>query len=309
MELSEYNDLLPAIPKGEQRAFHTWFIEHQDLVTWETFKSQGYQSVIKVKQEIEKHVTEITGKPKQLQLAFMPTEMARTSPFFPMNRKDAKDRPIYQNFVIENSWGRITVSGPRLSIYDESVLLSLLILARRHKSECFQTTYSELCDLMNVSRGANPYQAISDSLKRLAGAVVDTELYDSTNKKKVIESVTGVMVTHVRQQEKTSNIEVEISRYFLALYGANLATALNVDKRAKLKGDTAKALYRFIETHRQSNVPFGLLTLCHGINYNTDQPLFEIRRKIRAALAELKKQGHIKYWKIDKSDNVYIMKP
>lgn len=309
MELSEYNELLPTLPREEQRAFQTWFIEHQEIISWEKFKTQRYQNVVTVKQDIEKHVAEITGKPKQLQLAFMPTEMARTSPFFPMGRKDMKDRPIYQNFVIENSWGRITISGPKLSIYDESVLLALLILAKRHKNERFQTSYAELCDLMNVARGANPYRAIRDSLKRLAGAVVDTELYASISKKKVVESVTGVMVTHVRQQEKTSSVEVEISPYFLALYGANLATALDVEKRSKLKGDTAKALYRFIETHRQSHVPFGLLTLCHGINVNTEQPLFEIRRQIRIALAELKKQGHIKYWKIDRSDNVHITRP
>lgn len=306
MELSEFNELLPTIPREEKQFFHTWFMDFQDVVTWETFKSQGYRHIMAVKEDIEKHILEVTGKPQQLKLAFMPTSMARTSPFFPMGKQEMKDRPLYQKFTIENRWGRITISGPKLSIYDESVLLALLVLAKRHKSERFQTTYSELCDMMNVSRGANPYRAISDSLKRLAGAIVDTELYDSDTNKKVIESITGVMITHVRQQEKTSIVDVEISPYFLTLYGANLTTSLDVVERSKLKGDTAKALYRFIQTHKPGPVPFGLLTLCHGINLNTEQPLFEIRRQLKTAIAELKKQNHIKSGRIDKADNVYL---
>lgn len=306
MELTEFNALLPTIPPEEKSAFSSWFVEHQDFVTWEKFKSQGYRHVIQVKEEIEAHVLQVTGKPQQLKLAFMPTSMARTSPFFPMGKQEMKDRPLYQKFTIENRWGRITISGPKLSIYDESVLLSLLVLAKRHKSERFQTSYSELCDLMNVARGPNPYHAISDSLKRLAGAIVDTELYDSDVSKKVIESVTGVMVTHVRQQEKTSTVDVEISPYFLTLYGVNLTTSLDVVERSKLKGDTSKALYRFIQTHKPGPVPFGLLTLCHGINLNTEQPLSEIRRQVKTAIAELKKHGHIKSGIIDKADNVYL---
>ena len=306
MDLIEYETLLPTIPQGERQAFQAWFVEFQDLVTWEKFKSQGYRHIVEVRRDLEKHILQVTGKPQQLKLAFMPTTMARTSPFFPMPKHSTKDRPSYQNFIIENRWGRITVSGPKLSIYDESVLLALLVLAKKHKSERFQTSYSELCDMMNVTRGVNPYRAIKDSLKRLAGAVVDTELYDSEASRKVIESITGVMVTHVRQQEQTSAVDIEISPYFLSLYGANLTTSLDVTERSKLKGDVTKALYRFIQTHRPGAVPFGLMTLCHGINLNTEQPLAEIRKQIRPALAELKKHGHIKSWRIDKTDNVYL---
>lgn len=306
MNKNEFDKLLPTLPSDEKKAFTEWYAAHQDVVSWEVFKSQGYRHVQNLKKEVEAHVTKVTGKPKQLQLAFMPTKIARTSPFFPMSKKEMAQRPTYNQFVIENRWGRITISGPRLSIYDESVLLALLLLAKRHKSHRFQTTYSVLCEEMKVSRGANTYKAIGMSLKRLAGAVVDTELYESEQDKKVIESITGVMVTHVRQQEKTSKVEVEISSYFLSLYGANLTTSLDLELRAKLKGDNAKALYRFLQTHQPSKIPFGLLTLCHGININTELPLPEIRRQIRGAMNELKKHRYILSGVIDKSDNVYI---
>ena len=225
-----------------------------------------------------------------------------------MSRKEMKDRPTYKDVILDNPWGKITIAGPKLSIHDESVLLALLLLAKKYKNNRFQTTYGELCKLMVTSRGKTQYTAIKASLKRLAGAVVDTDLYDTKGKKKeVTRSITGVMVPMVDQQEKTSKIEIEISKYFLALYGKNLTTALDVDERAALKGDIAKALYRFLRTHDPSPIPFGLLTLCKGLNLNTEQPLREIRRKIRTALKELCKKGHVKRgWKIDRSDNVHI---
>ena len=307
MDKAEFDKLLPSLPREEHKAFQEWFIAYQDFTTWDEFKSKGYRHVMEVKDDIEKHILDVTGKPQQLKLAFMPTTIARTSPFFPMSKAEMKNRPLYQDFVIENRWGRITISGPRLSIYDESVLLTLLVLAKKHKSDHIQTSFSEMCETMGVARGANTYAAISASLKRFRQAVIDTELYKKdSEKKEVARLIGGAIVSSVDQETESGKIKVTLNPYFLALYGANLTTSLDVGERAKLKGDTTKALYRFIQTHKPGSVPFGLLTLCHGINLNTEQPLFEIRKQIRPALTELKKHGHIKSWKIDQVDNVYI---
>ncbi len=307
MDKKEYDEMLPSIPREQQSYFQNWYIAHQDAVTWQQFKSKGYQHVVKVKKEVEKHVQKVTGKPKQLKLAFMPTEMARTSPFFPMRRKDMQDRPLYVDFVIENTWGRITFSGPRLSISDESVLLALCFLAKKHKSEHFQTSYPELCKIMGISRGKNPYTAIRKTLDRLTMSVVKTELFEQENAvKEVSRSISGAIISNVDQQLKSSKVTITLSSYFLSLYAANLTTSLDMEQRSKIKGDTAKALYRFLQTHDPSKIPFGLLTLCHGINVNAEQPLADIRKQIRTALKELRKNKHINNWKIDKADNVHI---
>lgn len=307
MDQAEYNKLLPAIPTEERQAFQAWFIEHQDFVTWEQFKSQGYKQVAAVKEDIEKHILAVTGKPQQLKLAFMPNEMARTSPFFPMSRSEMKDRPLYQDFVIENRWGRISITGPRLSIGDESVLLALLVLAKRHKNDKFKTSCAELCEIMGITRGKNQYAAISATLDRLTSAAINTELFKAgSEKKEVTRWIKGTILSNVDFETESSKVGVTLNPYFLGLYAANLTTSLDVIERSKLKGDTAKALYRFIQTHKPGPVPFGLLTLCLGINLNVDQPLFEVRRQIKTAIAELKKHGHIKSGRIDKSDNVHL---
>ena len=307
MDQAEYNKLLPELPSEERQAFQVWYVEHQDFVTWEQFKGQGYKQITAVKEDIEKHILQVTGKPHQLKLAFMPNEMARTSPFFPMSRSEMKDRPLYQDFVIENRWGRISISGPRLSIGDESVLLALLVLAKRYKKDRFKTSCSELCELMGISRGSNQYTAISATLDRLVSAAINTELFKAgSEKKEVSRWIKGTILSNVDFETETGKIEVVLNPYFLGLYAANLTTTLDVVERSKLKGDTAKALYRFIQTHEPGPVPFGLLTLGLGINLNVEQPLFEIRRQLKTAIAELKKHGHIKEGRIDKSDNVHF---
>lgn len=309
MDKAEFDKLLPTIPPEERRAFQDWFVAYQDYTTWEKFQSQGYKHVMKVSDDIEKHILQITGKPQQLKLAFMPTTMARTSPFFPMSKQEMKERPQEKDLIIENNWGRITFSGPRLSIYDESVLLGLLVLAKRQKDNIVKTSYSELCETMSITRGKNQYAAISSALERLKKSSIYTVLYKADSEKKEVARVIdgGIIGTVDRETEtQTGKINIELNSYFLGLYAANLTTSLNVDERAKLKGDTTKALYRFIQAHKPGPVPFGLLTLCLAINLDTEQPLKEIRRQIKTALAELKKHGHIKKGSIDKADNIYL---
>ena len=310
MDLVEFNELLPTLPKEERRAFQSWFIEHQEIISWDNFKSQGYQSVVKAKEAIEQHILKITGKPEQLKLAFMPTTMARTSPFFPISKQEMKNRTLYQDFVIENRWGRITISGPKLSIYDETVLLALLVLAKRHKTDKFQTSCAELCEVMGITRGKNQYAAISATLDRLTAASINTELFKpGSDKKEVARWIKGTILSNVDFEADSASFEVALNQYFLGLYAANLTTSLDVIARSQLKSDIAKALYRFIQTHKPGPVPFGLLTLCLGINVDIEQPLFKIRQQIRKALAELKNHGHIKKGsRIDRNDNVHILR-
>lgn len=305
MNQQEFDELLPAIPREHHRAFTAWFVEYQDIISWDKFKDQGYKPAEIARKDIEQHITKTTGNPKQLQLSFMPTSMGRTSPFFVMNKKDMTVRTMYQDFVIENPWGKITVSGPRLSIFDESVLLALLALAKKHKSVVFSTSYSEICEQMDVSRGGGQYISIRDSISRLRKTSTETLLTKGKQKEEV-KSFAGSILNQVDQDFVKKKIDVSLNPHFLILYGANLTTSLNMEERAKLKGDATKAMYRFLQTHSPSSHRFHLITLAHAVNIDVDQPLKTIRKQLRASLAELRKYGHVYRWSIDKNDNVNI---
>lgn len=51
---------------------------------------------------------------------------------------------ITEPIMIENPWGRIISRNRKLSIYDETVLLSLLMLLKKYNSSTFQTSLYEL---------------------------------------------------------------------------------------------------------------------------------------------------------------------
>ena len=76
-----------------------------------------------IKKELVKHAPE----QKQQIFSFMLTEMTRISPFFPLSKRKMRDRPL-ERLTWNNAWGRFTVTGERLSIHDEAVLLAVLVL-------------------------------------------------------------------------------------------------------------------------------------------------------------------------------------
>ena len=304
----EYELILQGLSGPEKAHCQRWWIEFSDYVSWEDYKQKGYRHLAEVVKEVQDHVQKATGKPLQLKLAFMPTEIARTSPFFPMGRVEKTNRPIYNDFIINNSWGTISISGQKLSIQDESVLLAILFLVKKHKTEKISTDYSAICNIMGISRGLNSYKSIEEGLLRLVKAVVETKLYgtDDLRKKDVVQIISGSILSNVNLKPKSTKVDVTVNPYFLALYGVNMTTSIDLDKRSNLKGDVAKALYRFLETHKGGGVPYGISTLILAINLNAEQPLTELRRIIKKSLAELQRNGIVKKWKIDKNDLVHI---
>ena len=91
------------------------------------------------------------GQPKveQTTLAHwcgFPTDMTRCSPFFPMNARNLAKREYLEDFLITSAnWGEIRYTGPKLSTYEEDVLLALLFLLEQ------VNTYREVTYTAEVS--------------------------------------------------------------------------------------------------------------------------------------------------------------
>ena len=88
----------------------------------------------------------------------VPTDMCRVSPFFPLRQHDMKERPFVRGMVItSNSWGEIKYTGPKLSTYEEDVLLAVLALLDGKKNRHVEqvkgkSTYSYRGPLLPVLR-------------------------------------------------------------------------------------------------------------------------------------------------------------
>lgn len=271
-----------------------------------------------ISQEVNKTkalIAEQAPDPEQGVFSFLPTSLTRTSPFHPMSKREMKDRSLPPGGLSwETSWGRIIIKGEKLSIYDESVLLAILLLMKKHKTgTTFRTTRHELCKAMTVTPCKDTYRAIWGSLDRLTGAKINLEVWDTKAKgkgakKKIKRRMTNTILAGAIQDEKTGKLLITINPYFFAMFAENLVTNINLKLRAALKGDIAKALYRFYRSQRGMTYDCHLLTLCQAINLDINKELFRLRARIRTGLRELKKAGYLKRSAVTKSDIVWIWK-
>jgi len=274
------------------------------------FKQQVHSSKI-VSDAVKEARQEIQHPPhEQLSLfSFMPTSMTRTSPFFPMSRQQMKDRTP-EKLTFPTAWGEVSFKGERLSVYDESILLNLLRLSSvKHQSAEFLTTQHEICRLMGVAPGKNPYNAIWNSIERMTETNIKLKIYSGTGRnRKLSKEMSGSIISFAGRDHKTGKLKVVLNPYFIETYAEGLLTNIDLKFRTSLSGDITKSLYRFFQSQRplydQGKYTVSLLKLCTAINL-TGEP-FRLRSRIRAGLKELKKNGYFYRYQIDKNDLVSV---
>lgn len=267
------------------------------------------------RQIVKKAVNEvkdiIVKQPQQDQLlfSFMPTQMTRTTPFFPISKKAMKDRP-HEVLEWETSWGQIVLSGERLSVYDETILLNLLFLVKKQRSEVLETTQYQLCKLSNVKPATNTYNAIWESLKRLSLTNIELSIWEGkgTQRKPSIE-MSGTIITWIKRDRKKGKLQIALNPYFNEMYAESFVTNINLEYRANLKGDVSKSIYRFLEGQSNKNYSIHILKLAAAINLNINMSMNELRKTIRKGLRELKDKGYLTRWILQsKNDIVSVWK-
>lgn len=253
-------------------------------------------------------ITQSPSQHEQLTFSFMPTQLTRTSPFFPMSRKNMSNRE-FETLEWETSWGKISFEGRRLSVFDESVLLSLLVLVRKHRAIEFETTQNELCKISKTSTGKNTYQAIWKSIQLLSKTHIDLDIYEGKGaNRKIVRQMTGNILTFGDRQPINGKLKIVFNPYFIEMYAQSFITNLDLEFRASLKGDIAKALYRFYSGQRDFKYSCHVLTLAKAVNINTNLEIRRIRERIRTANRELKNKGYLSKAILNKHDIVTIWK-
>jgi hypothetical protein len=269
---------------------------------------QGMDLVSGSAKEIKAHISKQPKPHEQMLFSFMPTSMTRTTPFFPMNKPSMGERPL-EKLEWETSWGKMTMQGERLAVYDETVLLSLLVLVRKYRCETFDTSMSELCRSMGVAKGDKTFKAISGSLERLTGTKIKLELIEGKGKNRKVKMVLfNTILSGGKISPETGKLQVTVNPYFLQMYTESFITSIDLKFRNLLKGDITKALYRFYVGQRGDKYSCHILTLARAVNLNIDLPIRKIRDRIRRANRELKGKGYLSRSEIRKNDVLTIWK-
>lgn len=249
-----------------------------------------------VAEEIRKEVAPQGALPAEqgwLAFAPMPSDLCRVSPFFPMSRVEMANRPFIQGMAIASTaWGEVTYTGPKLSTFEEDVLLAILALLKTVQPDAENSwTYSGplrpiLTAMGYKNTGKNDYLRIKSALERLTVAGVKLQ----TKRGKWTMST---MLTWAGGDDKGRALTVTLNPYFCEMFAAGSVNLLDLAKRAELSRPVSKALHRFATSHR-GDWRGHFLTLAAAINLGgEDKPAKEQRRQIRQAMTELRKVGVI----------------
>lgn len=239
------------------------------------------------------------GKPAPEQgwmsVAPMPRDLCRCSPFFPLNRNQLKQRDFLEKLVIsQSSWGVVTYTGPRLSVYEEDVLLAVLaILDAMHRPEATtedgRQAFTYKGPIRPLIQALGYKHPSKDHYARFHRAF---ELLTATSLKITTKAGTWAMTNIVAATfGQGEDISITVNPYFHEMYAAGSITLLDVPTRLKLSGEVAKALHRFVSSHRDPKWQGHFLTLAGALNVSLDAPHFEIRRQLKTAITALVKVG------------------
>lgn len=239
-----------------------------------------------------------------------PTDMTRVSPFFPMNRNQLGEREFLRNYIITAAgWGEILYTGPKLSTYEEDALdavLAMLDVQSKFKEETeiegkrtytYKGPAAPLLWLLGYKEklGKNDYNRLIESLKLMTVSAVDLQISGGKTKKgkkrPTRRTSMSTMLINVDWDIKEELLSVTINPFFYETYYAGRVTLYDIKKRMALTSPVAKALYRFINSHRNPIWKGHLLTVVDALNMDREQEIRQLRRRIRTAINALIKEN------------------
>lgn len=270
-------------------------------------------------QKIKNEITKSLHEPEQQIFSFLPHQMAKTSIFFPMSDKElTEDKRKISRLEQETSWGKITIEGIKLAIFEEDIFLAIMKIARE-KLKYIEGQYileTKMKEIIHILYGTSYYsprkvlELILRTLDNFQLVRFEITLFEKLGYKKVKENglrgSIGNIIQSYYYDPKTDNLTIKLNPDFCKLFLESMLTNINLTLRRKLKKDGSKALLRFLCTHNEPG-KMHILTVLNAINYNINQPLYLLRRKFKQFIAELKKNGVLgTKTKLLKDDVVYF---
>lgn len=270
-------------------------------------------------EEFKKEILKTPAKGKQLILSFLPHQMAKTSIFFPMSDRELKEeRRRISRIEQETNWGKIVIEGIKLAIFEEDIFLALIKIAKNKvkkigENYLLETNMGEIIHLLYGREGytKKSVERIEKALQHFQLVRFELTTFDWKKKgKERLKTRTtrsiGNIIASYKYDAKTKRLTIKFNGEFFAYFLSSMLTYINFSLRRQLKKDGSKALLRFLATHNNPN-KMHILTVLKAINYNINQPMYALRRKLKQFIAELKKKGVLgTKTKVYKDDSVFF---
>ena len=247
----------------------------------------------------DKKIKQAVDEPEQL--SFLPTQLCRTTIFFPLPRRGRKAlqaEPIILSF--KTKWGRGEYEGRRLSVDDEDILMVCLSLADKHKTNKFLTNYTEIQRLLRINKPHPKYNGkIKESFTRFGKASFFIEYADKADDQ---WSVDHILKARAYKGKIQVTLDSDFYNEFLRSY-----TLLSMPFRMKLSGDLSKLLFTFLSSHR-SPVKYFTDTLAEALNMNREQEHKYLVKALKAAFKELQSKGFLVDYAYGRKEDIFTLK-
>lgn len=281
-----------------------------------TLEKSGFRQEVN---ELKATILKKPIHPEQQFFSFLPHQLAKTSIFFPMSDRELKEENRHITKIEhDTNWGKVIVQGVKLAIFEEDILLALLALLDKNLSKLnlgigLAININEIIAILYGRTGYSKTNedVILRALKHFELVSFDLIVGDwkkhGKERLKVerIRSV-GNIISGYDYDTATKSLKIYFNPHFLAYFAESMLTNLNLTQRRKLKKDGSKALLRFLSAHTNPG-RMHMLTVLNAINYNTDQPLYRLRSRLKSFIVELKKNGILgNKTKLFQDDMVYF---
>jgi len=282
----------------------------------DAFKASGPN---KEAEEFKKGIIKAPIPPEQKILAFLPHQLAKTSIFYPMSDRELKEenRKITR-LEQETGWGNVVIEGIKLAIFEEDIFLALMKISKDKikKVEGEYVLDINMKNIVNLLYGSAGYTKqsfarIENTLQHFQLVRFELTTFDWKKKgKERLKTRTtrsiGNIVQSYKYDERTKDIIIKFNPEFMAYFLESMLTNINFSVRRSLKKDGSKALLRFLAAHNQPS-KMHILTVLKAINFNTDQPMFRLRSRLKEFIQELRKHKVLgPKTKLDKDDIVFF---
>jgi hypothetical protein len=199
----------------------------QGILDKTTIEKEALQTAEELKSEIPTDA-KAAGTQMWLPVCPMPTDLCRVSPFFPMNRNDLKERAFIEEMIImKSAWGEIQFYGPKLSTYEEDVLMAILALfnnagKRSETTTDGQGTYTytgPFYPLLKLIKGPKPnkteYKRVYRALKLLNVSGFNLIIFRDNKIQK--EQLSNIL-TYAEWNHETKELKITLNPYFYEIY-------------------------------------------------------------------------------------------
>ena len=240
--------------------------------------------------------------------ALIPSSLAATPIFSPVERKLSQTKEIYSFELSRTKNEKVSFNGFKLDLKRDYPLFHIIMRKKQITGlRKFELTEYELTTALGIQNRTSNKKDIDQRIKKMMTCYFEIEKFDDENNP--VKKIYSSLISQVEWNMVDKVFEIELSE---GLYNAEQVVdyeVLNLDVFSSLKSQYARALFLFYETfkfisHSSVNFPMDKLGQRLGKNNMDKKHLYQEIKKANKELIEKDYLSDVGYFKSQNKDTM-----